>query len=292
MKKFAIVLIFLAAAGAFGQAGQAKIDISGIVEWDTMQIKADVTLDLASAGLRLPSGRTQGESILSAGYSNLIQAGIMNLQVDSSSTIADLIARGEFTMLEAESLVNNAKVVPPALSPDMQNMSSTYTISLSGVSSALLKHSNPSAMIRTLNPVSSAQYTGIIIIATQNLPVHGMRTTARPVPCLFPKIWDSEMNLIYERNMLEKRDGSMIRYFSEESIFQNNPSGLSPELRQTVGDRPLRIFAHGVFGINPTDLIINRDDAMLIISSLDNRRLLSEGKVAIILDNSALRKDF
>jgi hypothetical protein len=119
-----------------------------------------------------------------------------------------------------------------------------------------------------------------------------MRSTAMPIPCLFPKIWDSDMNLIYERGMLEPRSSFMVRYAPPQSIFQNNPSGLSPELQELVGERPLRIFARGVFGTKPTDLIIDRNDALLIISSEENRRLLSQGRVAIILDESVLRQEF
>jgi hypothetical protein len=118
-----------------------------------------------------------------------------------------------------------------------------------------------------------------------------MRGMTLPVPCLFPKIWDSDMNLIYERSMLSARV-PQIRYYNGDSILQNNPTGLSAEVRQVVGDRPLKIFARGVFGIKPTDLIIDREDALTIISSEDNRRLLSQGKVVIILDDSVLKQDF
>jgi len=283
-----LILLFLITP-AFAQA---KLDISGAVEWDTMQIKAAVSFDLASEGIKLPSGRTQAESILNTGYINLILSGILDLQVDSSSTIKDLIEGGELSLLEAQALALNARAVSPALSPDMKSMYSFYTITISGVSAALLRHIRPSEIARTMLPVSTAQYTGIIIIASQSLPVYGMRSAAQPIPCLFPKIWDSEMNLIYERSMLESRNNSMVRYLPADSIFRNNPSGLSSELQELVGERPLRIFARGVFGINPTDLIIDREDAMLIISSEENRRLLSKGKVAIILDESVLRREF
>jgi hypothetical protein len=292
MKTLITRVIFLFLITSACLFAETKLDISGIIEWDTMQIKADVSFDLASAGIRLPSGRIQGESILNAGYINLILSGILDLQVDSSSTIKDLIDRGELSLFEAQALASNASGVSPALSPDMKSMYSSYTITLSGVSAALLKHSRPAEIARTLTPVSAAQYTGIVIIASQSLPVYGMKSTTQPIPCLFPKIWDSEMNLIYERNMLESRDNSMVRYLPANSIFRNNPSGLSPELQEFVGERPLRIFARGVFGINPTDLIIDHDDAMLIISSDENRRLLSKGKVALILDDSVLRRNF
>jgi len=56
-----------------------------------------------------------------------------------------------------------------------------------------------------------------------------------------------------------------------------------------VGERPLRIFARGVFGISLTDPIIAREDALLIISTAENRSLLSQGRVAIVLDDSVLK---
>ena len=284
-----LLLIFAAAVAGFAQT---KIGISGAVEWDTMQIRAQASLDLASAGIRIPSGRTQGESLLGSGYLNLIQPEILKLQVDSSSTIGDLVNRGEFSLLETEAFAQKAKSVPPALSADLGSMFTSYTMQLSSIISALIRHNSPSPIIRTLNPVSSAPYTGIIIIASEALPVHGKRISTLPIPCLFPKIWDSDMNLIFERNMLDTQNTTMVRYASLQSIFQNNPSGLTPELIAAVGERPLRIFARGVFGINPTDLIIDHSDSLLIISSESNRRLLTEGRVVIILDDSVLRQEF
>jgi hypothetical protein len=287
-----ILLFTLFLLVCMGAVSQPRIDASGSVEWDTMRINTTVTLDLASAGIRLPAGRSQGESLLRDGYINLVRPIFMQLQVDSSSTIADLVNRGELSLAEVESLILTSSSIPPALSPDMRNMLANHSMFLSNASAALMRHARPSPIARTLNPVSAPQYSGIIIIAAENLPAHGMAGTQRPVPCLFPKIWDSEMNLIYERNMLEPGNNAMVRYSTMQNIMQNNPSGLSPELREIAGDRPLRIFARGVFGINPTDLIIDRNDALLIISSEENRRLLSQGRVVIILDESVLRHNF
>jgi hypothetical protein len=283
------LLFFLASAVIFAQP---DIGISGAVEWDTQRIKAEISLDLVSAGIRLPSGRTQAESHLSAGYINLIKPNLLRLQIDSSSTIADLVDRGELSLSEIEAIALQSSQIAPALSPDLRNISASHTIALVNISSVLKRHSRPTPVTRTLNPVSAAQYTGIIIIAAEELPVHGMRSSTLAVPCLFPKIWDSDMNLIYEYRMLEARDVKMARYFPLQNIFQNNPSGLSAELQEVVGERPLRIFARGVFGITPTDPIIERSDAMLIISSDENRRLLTQGRVAIILNESVLRYEF
>jgi hypothetical protein len=291
MKKLILLnLIFFSVMAVFVQA---QAGISGSVEWDTLRIDAVVSLNLAQAELKLPSGRTQGEYLLNSSYLSLIQPCLFRLQVDSSSTIADLVNSNELSLTQAETIANGVNLTAPSFSTDMKNITTSVSIPLSDISAALLRHSRASPVLRTLNPVSSARYTGIIIIALDELPVYGMKKTAMPVPCLFPKIWDSEMNLIYERNMLEPQfESTMVRYSAAQNIFQNNPSGLSAELQEIVGDRPLRIFARGVFGIKPTDIIIERSDALLIISSEENRRLLSQGKVVFILDESVLRYEF
>ncbi len=293
-RRLSILILFIAAV-IFSQAkvfAESKIGISGAVEWDISQLRAAVTLDLASANIRLPSGRTQAENILAANYLNLIRPNIFRLQVDSSSTIGDLVDKGELKLHEADSFAFAAVSVPAVISGDMKTISANFSLPLSGISAALIRHRVPAQIMRTLNPVSAAQYTGIIIIASDDLPVHGQKTNAKAVPCLFPKIRDTDMNLIYEKNMLEPEITSMVRYAKSESIFQTTPSGLSPELTEIVGDRPLRIFARGVFGIKPTDLIIDSSDALRIISSQENSALLSQGRVAVILNDSVLKSEF
>ena len=101
------------------------------------------------------------------------------------------------------------------------------------------------------------------------------------------------MNLIYERSMMDTgiaRRSAMVRYVSSASVFRPTPSGLSPELAELVGNNPLRVIARAVYGIRPTDPVIDREDALLILSSEDNLRLLREGRVAIMLDRSVLSK--
>jgi hypothetical protein len=285
--RFFVWAVLFFSCAALG--GQTRIDITGAVEWDIMNITAEVSLDLASANIKLPAGRTQAETLIGAEYLRLIRPGILNLPVDSSSTIAGLIDRGEFSLLGAENLALGAVTVPPSLSPDLQRLSAAYSVSLTGVGAGLIRHSRPAEIPRTLSPVPAPAYTGIIIIADGELPVHGKNSAALPVPCLFPKIWDTGMNLIYERNMLEPRNAAMVRYARADSVFRPTPSGLSAEIAALTGQHPLRILARGVFGELPTDPIIDRADALLIISSEENRRLLREGRVVMVLHESVLK---
>jgi hypothetical protein len=286
--KTAGLFLLLAAAAP---AQDRPVDMAGSVRWDRMEIRASLDLDLTAAGIRIPTGRARAEERIHAEYPQLIQVLLLSLPVDSSSTIEDLIGRGEFSYGGLDAVVLSARRTPPFLSADMATMSAAYSIDLSRIGASFVQHSRPIEIIRPLNTVPAPPYTGIIIIASEELPVHGRNSTALPQPCLFPKVWDTRMNLIYERNMLDPekaRKVPMIRYAPEGDVFRPSPSGLSPELVETVGTNPLRIFAREVFGIRPTDPVIDHEDALLILSSGENRRLLREGRVAIILQESAL----
>jgi hypothetical protein len=281
--------LFLCFIGALPAQGQTRIDIDGSIEWARMRINAAVRVDLPSAGIRLPTGRIHAEEIISDEYPYLMRPHLLSLPVDSGATLGDVLARGEFSLAGADTVSLTARKVPPALSTDLNVMSAGYTLNLAILSRSLLRHSRPKEPMRVLAPPLVRSYTGIIIIASEVLPVHGRNTAAKALPCIFPKIWDTRMNLIYERNMFDpETEGVMARYVGPESVFYPAPSGLDEELAALVGPDPLRIIAQGVFGIRPTDPIIDYEDALLIVSSEDNRRLLREGKVAIVLDSGVL----
>jgi hypothetical protein len=278
------------AAAVYAQ--DTMIDISGSVEWERMEINTALALNLSKAGIRLPTGRSQAEEIINGEYLQMVQPFLLSIPVDSSNTIADLINRGEFSSHQAGIIALSARKIPPSLSADLAFLSTRYTIDLNRLSAELIQHSRPMEIPRPLIPAPAASYTGIIIIANTSLPVHGRNTSGLLRPCLFPKIWDTEMNLIYERNMMSpeavQRTG-VVRYVPESGILQATPSGIAPELRSLVGDRPLRIIARGVFGARPTDPIIDRADALLILSSEENRRLLREGRVVMVLSEEVLK---
>jgi hypothetical protein len=287
-KRIFFSLLICVSLAAYGQ----DLDILGAVEWETMEITASVALNLSSAGIRLPTGRAQAEELLSTEYPRLVRPSILSIPVDSSSTVGDLIDRGEFTLQNVGNIALGARRIPPALSTDMTSLTASYTIDLTRIGAALIRHSRPMDITRPLRPIPAASYTGIIILAGETLPIRGRNAESLVLPCLFPKIWDTDMNLIYERNMMNTdtaRNTSMVRYVTESGVFRPTPSGLSPELTALVGNNPLRLIARGVYGIRPTDPIIDREDALIILSSEENLRLLREGRVALMLNQGVLR---
>jgi hypothetical protein len=271
-----------------------KIDTKSSISWDTQQVESSVSLNLASAGISFPNGRAQAEEIIDTEFPRLIQSSLFSILIDSSNTLGDLINRGEYSLNALSNTALAAKKIPPVLSLDMQSMSSQFTIDLKDIRSELVRHRTLAAVPRTLIPAPSRVYTGIIIFANTDMPIHGRQSKALPVPCMFPKIWDSHMNLIFERNMVNPntaKNRGILTYVDTNAVFRETPSSMDDVLIHLVGNNPLRIIAQGIFGENPTDPIINRDDALVIISSEENRKLLQEGRVVIVLDSSTIKKD-
>jgi hypothetical protein len=272
--------------------GEEGLGIRGLIEWDRMEMSVVVSLDMAKAGFRLPSDRARAEARLEDEYPGLVRPLIFGIQADSSATVEDLINRGELPLHRADQLAGAARRIPPSLSTDLSAISGRYTLNLNSVAAAFIHHSRPQDIHSPLLPSPAQAYTGIIIIADETLPVHGRQTPALAKPCLFPKIWDTRMNLIYERNAVDPELGSangLVRYSSREAIMRSTPSGIDPSLIPLVGENPLRIMARGIFGVQPTDPVIDGEDAGLILAIEANRRLLREGRVVIILHKDQLK---
>jgi hypothetical protein len=283
---------FLLVLGS-GLFAQSMVNISGSIAWERMEINADLSVNLIQAGMRLPTGRMYAEEMINDGYQHLIRPQLLSLPLDSSTVLRDLLERGEISLKATDLISGAARMIAPAMSIDLSTLSSHYIVDLRQLSATLVSHDRPSDPMRMLIASPSASYTGIIIIANEALPIHGKRSSALTLPSLFPKVWDTDMNLIYERSMVDRQSTTtVVKYVSPQRIFQDTPSGLDWELEALVGPNPLRVIARGVFGTRPTDPIIDRDDALLILSSEHNRALLREGKVAIVLDNTTLTTAF
>jgi hypothetical protein len=289
-----LLVITLLSLGIAGLGAQVRFDVSSQIDWAVRELDTKASFDLVQAGIRLPTGRSMGEEILRQAYTALVRANLLHIRVDSNSTIQDLLDRGEISLQELDFISREAEKTPPSLSTDLSQMTGRYKVFMEKVSARLLSHRRAVEPTRPLIPVRTAEYTGIIIIANEELPIHGRRSQALMAPCLFPKIWDTNMDLVYERNMFDpgiKEESLMVRYTTVENIFRSTPSGLEGELAALVGPNPLRIFAREVFGISPTDPVIDREDALKILSTENNRRLLRDGKVVFVLNEKTLNEN-
>ena len=272
---------------ARGQDNQARFDVSCTIDWIRGELSAEAGFDLAGAGITLPTGRFLAEETLEEALPLLLLPYLLSLRVDSNSIIRNLADQLEVSPEELDILCRKEGKITPSLSTDLKRMNGRFTLPLEKISALLARHTRHSEPARPLLPVQTASYTGIIIIADKELPVHGRKALEFMKPCIFPKIWDSDMNLVYDRNMTGTNP--IARYTVPENIFRPTPSGLDGDLAAFVGPNPLRILAREVYGIYPSDPVIDREDALKILSNENNRRLLQEGRFVLVLNEKELK---
>ena len=153
---------------------------------------------------------------------------------------------------------------------------------MNDISSSLVKHHTPYKKMQPIDQVASREYTGIVLDARGSLPVHGEFIESEVYPCLFPKVWTEDMELFYERNMVQpeiaKKSG-IVKYSSSDFI---------EDYDGRAGKDPLWITVKKVYGINRCDPVISKEDYLKIASVEKNVELLKKGKVVILLDKEQL----
>ena len=251
------------------------------VRWDDMTLTARVALDLRKAGIRMPAGRAEAEHMIERDLPSLIQDTVFLIPVDSYRTVGDTLQDGTLSINDLLGLLKSLARRESSFTPDFRLFSAVYELPLTNIASLYVRHSSPYSLPAPLDYVPSRPYSGIVIYAKGSLPVYGEHVEAAAVPCLFPRIFDERMNKILERNLV-----------SPEAIHRWGLVGytndlVAASLEERTGDNPLRIAASAVFGTARTDLVISREEALRILSLPENRALLREGRVVIVIDGKA-----
>lgn len=278
-KKFIFIFIFcFTFLGAFSQ----NISSTSTVDWTSRDFISELMLDIEAAGIILPSGRNAAVTKINTNLPALEKDPLLSLYVDSANSIGDMVLQNAVTFEKISKVIIEGKTKPAILSSDMKTMTVNHRFSLKDIGALLVKHNAPYTPNIPIETVSSRTYSGIIIDARGSLPVQGEFVDAEVDPCLFPKIWDETMDLLYEKNMVNsniaKSQGIVCYAWSDdESLYQD-----------IIGKDPLRISARKVYGANRTDPVISRTDALKILSIPENLKLLEEGKVVILLDKDNL----
>jgi hypothetical protein len=276
-----LALLLLSGSAALRAQDAGLYSVSGSLDWSSYTLKATISLDVGKAGLRLPSGRSQAASMIRDEAPRLLRDKLLSLQVDSRRSLSETIASGDVSLEDITDLLESPQAVTSSFSEDFRYFTSDYSVSLLGILSLLVKHSRASGQSAVLDYRPTKDYSGIVIYVSGELPVHGEFTSDAFSPSIFPRIWDERMNLLLERNMVDPaaaRAGGIVAYRQKDD----------PRLMEDrVGGDPLRILAVGLFGTSRCDLIIAREDALLIQTSEKNRALLAAGKVIIVVDKAS-----
>jgi hypothetical protein len=261
-------------------SGVGAYSANSRVDWKERVLRVDLQLDMSAAGLRMPEGRLAAERMMERDMPGLAKDAVFALQADSHRTIEASVLDGTFEPDRLIALADLAKVERSSFTKDMRKFTATYALSLDAIASLFLTGTEPSPIRAPLDAIPTRDYTGIVIYAKGSLPVHGEAVEGVAAPCLFPRVYDSDMRLIVDRSIV-----------APEVLGRSGPYGgvlgyaaaIGVEAETRVGGDPLRVMALELFGDARTDFVISKEDALRILSSPGNRELLRQGKVVVVL---------
>lgn len=286
MKKTFSTFIFIFLASRFLSAQTAtSLESTSKVDWTLNKFSSNLLLDVEKAGIQMPSGRTSADNIIRLKAPSLIKTPLLMLYVDSANYLGDLVMNGSITLEQMTDLIEQGKQSSEVLSLDGKSIKTTNTIDMKNIGKLLVKHKYPYIPEEPIESTPSRPFTGIIIDARGSVPVHGEYVKSEIFPCFFPTVWDEEMNIFYEKNVVDKEIAN------SKGIVCYNWSDDFSKYEQVVGNDPLYIKAEKVYGRNRTDPIIRKKDALKILSVPENKKLLSQGKVVILLEKQNLVYD-
>ena len=283
MKHSLSLTIFVLFASAFCYSYPSGMESQTVQNWETAQIDSKITIDLNKSGLYLPTDRNAAIRLIQQNRSSLLKNAYLSILVDSSHRLGSYLAEEKISLTDINTVINNGKSTAPVLSQELQTAIVYHQNPLQELANLFVKHNAPYTPSFFPLGTASKVYTGILIDARGQLPVHGEYSSDQLNPCLFPKIWNKNMNLIYEKNIVDpgraKKHGIVLYTGTlDESMY-----------RDRIGTEPLRIIARGVFGDNRTDPIISNEDAERILAKNENIELLRQGKIVIVCDKDTLQ---
>ena len=283
MKHSLSLTIFVLFASAFCYSYPSGMESQTVQNWETAQIDSKITIDLNKSGLYLPTDRNAAIRLIQQNRSSLLKNAYLSILVDSSHRLGNYLAEEKISLPDINTVINNGKSTAPVLSQELQTAIVYHQNPLQELANLFVKHNAPYTPSFFPLGTASKVYTGILIDARGQLPIHGEYSSEQLNPCLFPKIWNKNMNLIYEKNIVDpsraKKHGIVLYTGTlDESLY-----------RDRIGTEPLRIIARGVFGDNRTDPIISNEDAERILAKSENIELLRQGKIVIVCDKDTLQ---
>jgi hypothetical protein len=289
-----VALTSLACAGvayggdivAYATTGQmGGVGYEAKVAWGQGLYGLDLWARVQTGSPNFARNRQATESALEQRLEAVFLQSVLGLPVSSRETVGAFLGTQPAVLGDLRRVVGRAVKRASSLTPEMEDVRLRYTIPLygeGGLLSIFAPRGGPTPLEPYLGFVPSAAYTGLVIFVQGAYPAYGregVETSLRV--CLFPRLYDTDLRLVLDVAQVDRSSllaWGMVAYSNDldEVLYA-----------ERVGANPLRTVARGVFGVGNTDIVISREMARLLLSREENRVLLREGRILVILDAPA-----
>jgi hypothetical protein len=279
MKKRVLLVLLGALLAASIVCGQQQgFSVKTLVDWKGGTLQVTVTRALSSSMPALPRAEADAEAAIDAAFTELFMDAVSPLVVDSSRTVSQLLSGNPEYFDWMHDCARGVVKDELFLSPDLTSATAHYVFSLfgdHGIATPLYPKRSIAPPER-LGYVPSRAFSGLVIYAKDMLPSIGESQERFAVPALFPRLFDEEMNLVFDKDMClpsALAKWGMVGYtdeIDEDTIVRR------------TGRHPLRIVARAVFGINKTDLVIASQTVRQLLTVSENIDIFREGRILVI----------
>jgi len=266
-------------------AAETTVEAVNSINWITREFKTNISLDTKKANLQMPSGKKTASNSIIQKMPPLTQPALLSLYEDSNKNLSDMVIEQKLTLDQVYDFIMGGYKTPDVFSQDIKYLKTTNSLNINDIGKLLVNHKRSYNPEKPIEYAASRAYSGIIIDARGSYPVHGEYVESEIYPCLFPQIWDDQMNRVFEKNLVDPK------VVSSEGLVKYHYSDNNEVYEDKVGSDPLYIKATQVYGRNRCDPIIKHKDALKILTVPENVKLLQEGKIVILLDKQNLEYD-
>jgi hypothetical protein len=268
-------LIFAAAAPC---AMEADFTAVAEMDWEAGRALVSVSRALDPSIPSLQKAENDAETAIDAGFTALLLQSLSPIVLDSSRTIGSLAAADPGFFSRLQSLARNAQKDTLVLSADFKKATAGYAFPLfteKGIASPLFP-AKDAPILRRPGFVATRAFTGLVVYAADPLPAVGGAEKQRAVPAVFPRFFDEEMNVVFDKGMCR------LAALGKWGMVGYADSADESAIRARCGETPLIVAARAVFGVNHADLVIPTRAVLQILALEANIEILKEGKVLVI----------
>ncbi|MCL2294023.1 MAG: hypothetical protein FWC36_04070 [Spirochaetes bacterium] len=280
LRYLALIIIFLCPTVLI-HSQTPELDYFSMVDWSEGKMFINVQTVFAP-GSGAPRMRDLSEDAVRRNFFTIFMDSIRRdkngeLFFNSSSTIEEQIQLNPNILSHINDIYNNITRTFSTHNRNMTGMNMQYKLDIHrDIGSYFITHRTPLRSERTILWTPSARFTGVVIYADAEFPVHGENRTSFLSPAMFPSVFDERMRRVVTKEMVQP---AFLKKWGTAGYF-SDPN--DPRIRERVGDRPLFTSARRLFGRYNTDIIIPAEDANKLFFMGQNANLISEGRFVII----------
>jgi hypothetical protein len=285
----AVMLFVLGGAGAFAENGnlQAKSE----TDWANGKLRLQITVRLDLDRLQFPEARRAAEKQAEEGRGDLFLDAFSGVTLDSSETVGQFLADSDKILFQRRvvdalpALCAAGVKAVSVVSDDFKSVSVVYEYSFYGAGGLLapfVAQDQPLPLPAMPGYYATRPFSGLVIDARGQIAGFGKNTKVSCKPALFPRIFYLSARQTIEPVLdMTMADPRAIRKWGMVGYARSADKGA---YAPRAGSDPLAVVAFAVYGTNDTDLVISEDAARLLLSNEENRELLRQGKIVVIID--------